>query len=221
MHTNNLINASYLRKDGNGEGGGVMLVIKDCISALVVDKDISHGEGMWVSVNNGRVNIRIGVVYNPQESRVNKECAKAKHQHILLMGDMNCKVGDAVRGNKSEATVGGKMLKKMVKNNNLIIVNDVEECKGTWTRQSGKDVSIIDYIIIKEEDRDNIRSAMRDDEKMVAPFRLKKKCGQNSYDKIYSDHNVIKITINWCGEHEQKTDRMTRKVMTTNSYEKN
>ena len=142
---------TILRKDRNGEGGGVMLVIKDCISALVVDKDITHGESMWVSVNNGRVNIRIGVVYNPQGSRVNKEmlqkvyddmdqqiqCAKAKHQHILLIGDMNCRVGDAVRGNKPEVTVGGKMLKKMVKNNNLIIVNDVEECQGTWTRQLG------------------------------------------------------------------------------------
>ena len=96
----------------------------------------------------------------------------------------------------------------------------MEEYQGTWTRQSGKDVSIIDYIIITEEDRGNIRSAIIDEEKMVAPFRLKKKLDQNSYEKNDSDHNVIKITINWCGEHERKTDGMTRKVMTTKSYEK-
>ena len=158
-------------------------------------------------------------VYDDMDQQI--QCAKAKHQHILLIEDMNCRVGDAARGNKPEVTVGGKMLKKMVKNNNLIIVNNVEEYQGSWTRQSGKDVSIIDYIIITEEDRDNIRSAIMDEEKMVAPLiRLKKKLGQNSYEKNDSDHNVTKITINWCGEHERKTDGMTRKVMTTKSYKK-
>ena len=36
-------------------------------------------------------------------------------------------------------------------------------------------MSIIDYIIIMEEDRDSIRSALIDEDKMVVPFRLKKK----------------------------------------------
>ena len=79
---------------------------------------------------------------------------------------------------------------------------------------------MIDYIMIMEEDRDNLRSAIIDEDKMVSPFRLKKKLSQNSYERIYSDHNVIKIIISWCGEHQQKTDRMTRKVMMTKSYEK-
>ena len=49
-------------------------------------------------------------VYDDMDQQI--QCAKAKHQHTLLMRDMNCRVGDAVRGNKPEVTVGRKMLRR-------------------------------------------------------------------------------------------------------------
>ena len=178
---------TIFRNDRNSEGGGVMLLIRDELRGLIVDRDVeTHGESIWISLSNDRLKVRVGVVFNPQESRMSKDglqkvydaidqqiqCAKAKHQQILLMGDMNCKVGDMVKGNKPDITVGGKMLKKLLKDNALSMVNSLEECHGIWTRQSGIEKSVIDYIIIKDVDIDNIRKVVIDEEKLLAPFRL-------------------------------------------------
>ena len=224
---------NIFRNDRNSEGGGVMLLIRDELRGLIVDRDVeTHGESIWISLSNNRLKVRVGVVYNPQESRMSKDglqkvydaidqqiqCAKAKHQRILLMGDMNCKVGDMVKGNKPEITVGGKMLKKMLKDNALSMVNSMEECQGIWTRQSGIEKSVIDYIIINDEDLDNIRKVIIDEEKLLAPFRLKR-IAKNSFEKVYSDHNVIEVIINWVGHHERNSGTLPRKVMTDKSYQ--
>ena len=33
-------------------------------------------------------------------------------QHIIVMGDMNCKIGDLIDGNKEEISKGGKIMIK-------------------------------------------------------------------------------------------------------------
>ena len=61
-----------------------------------------------ILINNNRIEIRIGVVYMPQESRTTvqelEECnkkieneiekANQDKQHILVVGDFNCKIGN-------------------------------------------------------------------------------------------------------------------------------
>ena len=73
-------------------------------------------------------------------------------QHIIVKGDMNCKIGDLIDDNKEEISKGGKIMIKMIKENNMIILNSLGKCRGKWTRSSEREKSIIDYIMIGEED---------------------------------------------------------------------
>ena len=56
------------------------------------------------------------------------------------MGDMNCKIFDLIDGNKEERSKEGNIRIKMIKENNMIILNSL----GKWTRSSGMEKSIID-----------------------------------------------------------------------------
>ena len=96
-----------------------------------------------LSLTNNKTKIRIGLVYNPQENKTTKDeleevygrieseikNARKMKQHIIVMGDMNCKIGDLIDGNKEEISKGGKIMIKMIKENNMIILvwKNVEE----------------------------------------------------------------------------------------------
>ena len=83
---------------------------------VVVQEQVEVGEVMWITLSNNRNNIRIGVVYAPQEKDVKvdelklmyksikehvKE-AKAEKQKVLIVGDFNGKVENTVLGNTEE-----------------------------------------------------------------------------------------------------------------------
>ena len=51
----------------NGDGGGVLIPIKDELKGIMVE------ESIWLSLNNKKTKIRIGIVYNPQENKTTKE----------------------------------------------------------------------------------------------------------------------------------------------------
>ena len=38
----------------------------------------------------------------------------------------------------------------------MIILNSLEKCRGNWTRSSGREKSIIDYIMMGEEDENGV-----------------------------------------------------------------
>ena len=131
------------RNDRNGIGGGVLLAVKIDLKGLIVQecKDSEEGESLWMSMGNTKMNLRMGIVYNPQESRTKKnklkkvyqsierevKKAKEKKQSVLLMGDFNCKVGDAINGNKGEVSNGGRMLLEMMNRNNLKLLWQMEQ----------------------------------------------------------------------------------------------
>ena len=45
----------------------------------------------------------------------------------MVMGDMNCKIGDLIDGNKEEISKGGKIMIKIIKENNKVILNSLEK----------------------------------------------------------------------------------------------
>merc|ERR1712072_921575 len=118
-------------------------------------------EMMWHRMDNGKTKMKIGVIYMPQESRTSLEKlkdiyakieqeieeAQEKGDSILILGDMNCKVGNATKGNKEEITKGGRLLMKMVKKYKLKLVNADTRCEGKWTRIEGSSKSVIDYVM--------------------------------------------------------------------------
>ena len=128
------------------------------------------------------------------------------------MGGMNCKIGDLIDGIKEEISMGGKIMKKMIKENNMIILNSLEKWRGKWRRSSGREKSIIDYIMIGEEDENGVESIIIDEKKEKSPYRLKRSDGI-----IFPDHNVMSSVMNWVQE-EENTKNKNKTVMTNEAY---
>ena len=219
------------RNDRNGDGGGVLIAIKDVLKGIMVEESNSKrkDESIWLSLTNNKTKIRIGIVYNPQENKTTKDepeevygrieseikNARKMEQHIIVMGDMNCKIDDLIDGNKEEISKGGKIMIKMIKENNMIILNSLEKCRGKWTRSSGREKSIIDYIMIGEEDENGVESIIIDEKKEKSPYRMRRSDGITH--QIFPDHNVMSSVINWVQE-EENTKKKTKTVMTNQAY---
>ena len=219
------------RNDRNGDGGGVLIAIKDVLKGIMVEESNSKRkeESIWLSLTNNKTKIRIGIVYNPQENKTTKDeleevygrieseikNARKMEQHIIVMGDMNCKIGDLIDGNKEEISKGEKIMIKMIKENNMIILNSLEKCRRKWTRSSGREKSIIDYIMIGEEDENGVESIIIDEKKEKSPYRMRRSDGITH--QIFPDHNVTSSVINWVQE-EENTKKKTKTVMTNQAY---
>ena len=123
-----------------------------------------------ILINNNRIAIRIGVVYMPQESRTtvqelaeyNKkieneiEEASQNKQHILIIGDFNCKVVNKTNGNDNTITNGGRIQIELAKKHDLHLMVAREKCNGTWTRELGKEKStLVHFSIIKADEEYN------------------------------------------------------------------
>ena len=137
-------------------------------------------------MNNNKTKIRIGIVYNPQENKTTKDKleevygrieskiknARKMEQHIIVMGVMNGKICDLIHGNKKEISKGGKIMINMIKENNMVILNSLEKCREKWTRSSGREKSIIDYIMIGEDE-----NGVESEKKEKSPYRMKRSDG--------------------------------------------
>ena len=88
--------------------GGIQLGVNNNLKHISIKVNETNGkeEMKWILINNDRIEIRIGVIYMPQESRttvqessefykkIANEIEKAnqdKH-HISVVADFNCKV---------------------------------------------------------------------------------------------------------------------------------
>ena len=133
-------------------------------------------------------------------------------QHIIVMGDMNCKIGDVklIDGNKEEISKGGKIMITIIKENNMIILNSLEKCRIKWTRSSGREKSIIDYIMIGEENENGVESIIIDEKKEKSPYRLRRSDGKTH--QISPDHNVMSSVMNCVQEEEEKKTVMTNQA---------
>ena len=118
------------RADRTEDGGGALFAIKKTFSNIsVCTKEYKkHGaEIVWVKIDNSQTKLKIGVVYMPQECRTRKTILEAIYKDIeeeiqdaaengfklLLVRDLNCKVGAVIKGNKEKVTKGGRILLKM------------------------------------------------------------------------------------------------------------
>ena len=199
------------RVDRDEEGGGVMMMYKESLDHIMVEVaryKLHQAEMLWHRLDNGKIQMKIGVVYMPQESRTSlaklkeiyqsmeKEIAdtRLKGESILIMGDLNCKVGEMINGNKAEVTKGGRLLIKMMKRFKLKLVNAEECCKGVWTRIEGTQRSVLDYLIVFEEDIRLFDKMEIDEAKDITPYYVEKNGDQ--VERTYTDHCMISATMN-------------------------
>ena len=149
--------------------GGIIIGVRADMKNLMMEIDRRNEEfgSFWVIISNKITKIRAGCIYAPQESRTGKEVfedmykhikehvqeAKKRDEKVLITGDLNCKIGNVIKGNKEEVTKSGKIFKDMIKNQELTILNSSKKCVGKWTRIEGETKSILDYIIVGENER--------------------------------------------------------------------
>ena len=188
-------------------GGGIMILFKKKLKniVIVVEKNKEVGESLWVTISNGRTNIRMGLIYAPQESETTVpelkimyknisrqvKLAKENNQNVLLLGDLNCKIGGNIKNNSEEVSKGGKILMEMVRKQGLKIANASEKCQGTWTRTDGTKKSILDYVILDREDEELIKEMIIDEGRERTPSHYE------NGRRIFTDHYTISLKMNW------------------------
>ena len=151
------------------------------------------GQSLWILLTNTKKKIRIGVIYAPHENvtpnnelklmyediREQIKIGKEETQQILIIGDYNAKIGEAV-GNKTQVTKGGRQLLKLANKENMIILNTVKEkCKGVWTRVQGEGKSIIDYVLTDASSANTVKEMKIDEEKQYGLHKLYKNTATN------------------------------------------
>ena len=189
-------------------GGGVMFLVKDRLKNILTEvaEYEEVGETKWIVIDNGRIpGIRIGILYAPQENKTKKQElqimykqlkeqvleAKRKKQRIILAGDFNAKVGKIIANNRDDETKSGKMLKEFIEKHELKIMNASSLCEGIWTRVVGENKSVIDYVIVAQEEEKLVKAMCIDEERSFTPYHLV------GGKKVSTDHNSILIEINW------------------------
>ena len=93
-------------------------------------------------------------------------------------------------------TKGRRQIVKLVDKQDMVVLNEESEiCKGLWTREQGKEKSVIDYVITNKENLQKIRKMIIDENKEYATYRTERQ--QDQVRKTYSDHNVILLEIDY------------------------
>ena len=207
--------------------GGIVIAVRNELKDVTIETErtLEEYQTLWIKIDNGRNKINVGCVYAPQESktkiavfnrmydhirdRINK--IKQDNERLILTGDFNAKVGDTIPGNKEEITKSGKLLLKMTLEQDLAMLNKSTKCQGKWTRISGEEKSILDYIMVFQEDERYVDSIEIDEDKEHTP-RYKEKT-----NNVYSDHCAIISTVKWTDANIERRKARQRKVMTKNS----
>ena len=213
------------RNDRDKDGGGILVGIQKQLKNLVtiVEKNKGIEESLWMVIDNKQVPVRVGVIYAPQESRTAKDkyeemyesignqilLAKQNNQKLMMLGDFNCKVGTTIKGNSVEVSKSGKIFNELIEKNKLLVLNTMECCEGTWTREEGGTRSVLDYIVINQEDEGAVAEIMVDEGKEFAPVTMD--------PSITSDHNAIIAKLNWLIE-SKSCKKVPRTTITKKGY---
>ena len=201
-------NYEFVNNNNKKGKGGVSIGVRKDILHLCseLSRKTKEYEMLWMKIsNNKNINIRIGNIYAPQENKTKKKTieemydqiannkieAEKANESFLLMGDFNCKIGNKINNNKEEISEFGPILLKTVKEQEMIIINANNKCKGMWTRIEGNKKSVIDYVLTGEENENNIKEMIIDENKVNTPFHIVNK------RTIYSDHCSIILKMNW------------------------
>ena len=195
------------RKDRPTPGGGVMLIYRKELEHMVMEEeDTCDGECLWLTMRNQNIRMKIGVVYMPQESRTKKELkhlyteigkqienATMNNAHVILMGDFNAKLAD--EGEEIKTSKAGKMMEELANEQDMYFANNDDKCEGKWTRIMGEERSVLDYILVKSDDREYIGKMTIDESKEKTPYWGV--TTDNGTKVVYSDHCMMELVMNW------------------------
>ena len=211
--------------------GGIIIGVKDNLKNITIEteKICDKYQTLWIRIDNKNNKINIGTVYAPQESKNNlkvfndmyktiqDKVTRIKHdgERLVLNGDFNAKIGKIIKDNKEEVSKSGKVLLQMTLEEDLNIVNTNEKCEGKWTRILNNEKSVLEYMIIRQEDEKYVDSIRIDEEKMNTP-RYKNKNKQYTY----TDHCSIILTMKWTEANIERARNEKTMVINEETLEK-
>ena len=176
----------------------------DNITIEIERKSLDY-ESLWLLMSNDRVKVRIGNIYAPQESRTKIEVFEGMYEHIrghkmeadkkgekvIVMGDFNCKIG-------KQPSKSGKVLKQVVKESGMVVLNQHEKCEGKWTRIQGEQKSTIDYVLVDKVDGKYLKKMVIDEDKINTPYHVTRE------GKVYTDHCAIEVVMDWYTAYKEE-----------------
>ena len=186
------------------KGGGIVVYMrKEDKSYKWEDKngntDEMRTEILWTIIKTKIEDIAVGTLYMASgegqkardwndkiEELVNNDVHEMYEEgkRIILIGDFNGHIAEedgGVHGCTHQTNINGERIKRIMKHNNLHMINKIEQCRGKWTWMARDRKSIVDYVLADQTITNKIKSMTIDDEG--------KKLAQQS------DHNWIELEI--------------------------
>ena len=204
-------------------GGGLLTCIIDDLNPVLIYTANEDTELMTVEIDLGKEQIRIINGYGPQEhedtssilrywQELEAEVIKAKdcNRNIIIQMDANAKLGsDIIKGDPHSMSNNGKILHDLVERQDLVILNALDICRGSITRErifeDKSEKSIIDYIIVTRGLLQHlIDMKIDEDTEYVLARYIKTKSGVKV---INSDHNVLSCKFSIAINKKPKTIR--------------
>ena len=163
-------------------------------------------EALWIKILLQKQSyLNICIYYGKQESRSSAEAISdelhlletetarfaSQQHHVLLLGDFNAKIGSdnfGIPNGDANISRSGQLLRRLIHNCHLDILNSSTVCTGVWTRINTKNVnqkSILDYALASKSLTPFVTEMLIDEEEEYKLF------GKNK-----SDHNTIILKIN-------------------------
>lgn len=146
--------------------------------------------------------------------------AKLENAQHIIVGDLNAKIGHMIPHNDARVDRSGKLLMKLAKSNDLIIVNATEKCHGLWTRQNTQNEqerSVIDYVLCTTEAFKAVNSMTIDEEKL---YQFSRYTDQTSNGTVQSDHYTITLDLNINAIPRQSRRETTLSVKSWDKYKR-
>ena len=132
-----------MREMQDRKGGGLLIMYKekekyDLQKMTTRSTEILHVEGEIGKEHNKKIIEEIGRIVEEKE---------IQQKATIVLGDFNGHLG--YLGNQEE-NMNGKLINKMIQEEDLILLNIDSRCKGTYTWQRGEQKSAIDLIMVNQ-----------------------------------------------------------------------
>ena len=208
----NYVTFEYLRE--NNLGGGLLTAVHRSLNPVSIGNDTEE-EVLVVEATIANRKVRLINAYGPQEdekdeiresfyNRIDQEVKSSKISGAMVCIEMdaNAKLGSQyIPGDPREQSKNGKLLEHLLLENDLIVVNAKEICKGVITRFrktiNSEEKSVLDYFIVCQRFFKIVKSMIVDEDRS---YSLTKYSGRTGSKKVKeSDHNtlILELNINW------------------------
>ena len=181
----------YIRKHSGG--GGLLTAVHKSLNPISVSED-TEDEVLVVQGNIGMNKVWFINGYGPQEgpketnqsffNRLDSEVKSAKLAGTLICMelDANSKLGPRlIPGDPKEQSKNGKLLEKVIVDNDLVVVNGTNLCEGLVTRfrktVNSTEESVIDFFIVCRRFFDMVSSLLIDEKRIYSLTKYASKTG--------------------------------------------